>query len=91
MLVREGTTEKLLPVWQSVHNAVEAVGMWLDGKVIIDQGCLTEWQAPQSTLVVRWFGLLPTVCTLLWQELQVPITLRWSKRATGRQPNVVWH
>ena len=31
MLVSDGTIAKLLPVWQFVHSAVGAVGMWFDG------------------------------------------------------------
>ena len=30
------------------------------------------------------------VCTLSWQEAQVPMMCVWSNIATGRQPNGVW-
>src|SRR5579871_234711 len=51
MFVSDGTTEKLLAVWQSVHSEVGLTGMWLDGYCSRFHGAVTEWHELHSAVV----------------------------------------
>ena len=51
MLASVGMAEKSLEVWQAVHCAVVAVGIWLAGLIVPEKKLVPVWHCEQSPVL----------------------------------------
>ena len=65
MLASAGITVKSALVWQAVHCAPVAYGMWLSGTAVLANEAVV-WQVSHDAVVTGWVAGLPVADTPLW-------------------------